>query len=204
MQLPRIQPLAPKGIANAFDHPEWLFELKHDGFRALAYVDRGKVELVSRTGHVYRAFADLVAGIATALPKTRVVLDGEIVCLDDEGRSQFYGLRRRNASASFYAFDAAWLNGRDLRDRPLFDRKAILEKLLPSIGKDILVAQYLVGTGIGLFQAVCERDCEGIVAKWAPSPYGELRGKSPWLKVLNPNYSQREGRHELFEKRRTA
>ncbi len=177
---PSIAPLAPTRVRTPFDHREWLFELKHDGFRALAYVDDARVQLVSRTGHVYRAFERLAAAIGASIPGCRAILDGELVCLGPDGRSQPYTLLRRREPPSLYVFDLLWLDGRDLRDQPLRRRKVLLEELVA--GADgLLRAQHVIGRGVDLFCEVCARDCEGIVAKWAESPYREL-GRSPWLR----------------------
>jgi bifunctional non-homologous end joining protein LigD len=78
-----------------FDHPDWLFELKYDGFRALAYVDNGGVQLVSRKGNVYKPFANLCAALAQTL--SPAVLDGEIVHMGADGRPQFYDLLKRRS-----------------------------------------------------------------------------------------------------------
>jgi bifunctional non-homologous end joining protein LigD len=93
-------------VAAPFDDAAWVFEMKHDGFRALAYIGDGRCNLVSRKNNVYKSFAALCA----ELPGLRVknaVLDGEIVCLDDEGRSRFNTLLRRRGQPAFYAFDFA-------------------------------------------------------------------------------------------------
>ena len=98
--------------------------MKFDGFRALAYVDDGHCELVSRKGHTYKRFQDLAQGIATDLNAANAVLDGEIVCLDDQGRSQFYDLMFHRGKPYFYAFDLLYVDGVDLRELPLVERKA--------------------------------------------------------------------------------
>jgi len=90
------------------------------------------------------------------------------------------------------------LGRRDLRDVPLVRRKALLHDLLPSGRDGILVADHIVGRGVDLFAEIRRRDCEGIVGKWARSPYRLLAGKSPWVKILNGDYGQRVGRHEFF------
>ncbi len=196
--VPGIDPLPLGRLPHAFDHPEWIFEWKADGFRCLAYIVPGKrAVLVSRKGHVYKSFAPLRDALATALPFP-AVLDGELVCLDAEGRTVFSTLLRRREPPRFYCFDVLWADGRDYRELPLIQRKAVLETLIPKPTPHLFVAQHVVGRGHDLFAAVCERDCEGIVAKWATSPYRLLGGRSPWQKVLNPRYSQRERRHKLF------
>ncbi|HVO64315.1 MAG TPA: hypothetical protein VMT53_25570, partial [Terriglobales bacterium] len=91
-----------------FSHPDWLFEIKHDGFRALLYSDKDGVQLVSRRGNVFKSFPGLCEGLTRDLKGRRCVLDGEIVCLDGQGRSQFNELLFRRGEPFFYAFDILW------------------------------------------------------------------------------------------------
>lgn len=122
--LPRITPIAPTRIRAPFDDPDFVWELKHDGFRALAYVESGSCQLISRKNIVYKSFT----GLATALAGLRVknaILDGELVVLGSDGRSQFMDLmRRRTQTALYYVFDMPWADGVDLRPLPLFGAKA--------------------------------------------------------------------------------
>jgi bifunctional non-homologous end joining protein LigD len=129
------------------------------------------------------------------------LLDGEIVCLDPEGRPQFYDLLRHRGEAFFYAFDLLSLDGRDLRSLPLVERKAQLERIVTADSR-LLYVRHLEADGTGLFATVCQNDLEGIVGKWKHGPYldGSNRNTT-WCKVLNPDYSQRAGRDELFKKR---
>jgi hypothetical protein len=113
-----------------FDHHDWIFELKYDGFRALAHIDSGKCRLVSRKGTVYRSFPQLCAAIGAVIPG-EAVLDGEIVHLDVEGKPQFYDLMRRRNPQHYYAFDLLCLDGRDLRDICLVERKRLLRRAGP-------------------------------------------------------------------------
>src|SRR6516165_1458723 len=102
-------------VAAPFDNPDWLFEIKHDGFRALAYISDGACTLISRRHNRYKTFR----GLRESLAKLEIpaILDGEIVCLDTNGKSHFMPLlaRRARAEASFYAFDLLWLGDKDLR-----------------------------------------------------------------------------------------
>jgi len=107
---PRIQPINPTRIAAPFDHPDFLFELKHDGFRAVAYISAGKCELVSRRDNVYKSFERLREALAS-VHLTDAILDGEIVYLDSEGRRVFKDVMHRRGDPIFYAFDFLWLNG---------------------------------------------------------------------------------------------
>jgi bifunctional non-homologous end joining protein LigD len=115
-----------------FDSSDWIFELKHDGFRALTYIADGRCQLVSRKNNPYKSFGRLREALA-GLRLRDAVLDGEIVCLDDEGRSQFNQLLRRRGTPVFYAFDLLWLNGEDLRQLPLVRRKERLRRLIVSM-----------------------------------------------------------------------
>jgi bifunctional non-homologous end joining protein LigD len=106
-------------LPGPFSDPDWLFEINHDGFRSLAYVQDNAVDLVSRRRYVYKSFAFLRESIARDIRARNAVLDGEIVCLDERGHTQFNTLMRRRGDARFYAFDLLWLNGEDLRTLPL-------------------------------------------------------------------------------------
>ena len=97
---------------EAFTHPDWIFEIKYDGFRSFARVAGGQAELISRRRNVYKSFAPLCADLTRAMAERTALPDGEIVCLDPEGRPQFYDLLRRRGDAFFYAFDLLWLDGR--------------------------------------------------------------------------------------------
>ena len=185
-------------VPEPFDHPDWLFELKYDGFRAMAYIERSKAELLSRKGNAHESFETLRAQLATL--GHDVILDGEITVLDGDGRPQFRDLVRRRGEPVFYAFDCLWLDGRDLRNLPLIVRKGILEGIVPR-DSPLLYASHVEKSGVDLHRQVRDRDQEGIVCKHSMSTYAS--DELPWIKVLNPNYSQREGRRELFERKRT-
>src|SRR5262249_29641991 len=119
--LPTVAPLPLLRRREPFDDRAWIFELKLDGFRALAYIECGEARLVSRNGNTFRKFA----GLCDALARLRgrdAILDGEIVCLDDDGRPSFDALYYRRREPCFFAFDLPWLDGRDLRGLPLLER----------------------------------------------------------------------------------
>ena len=194
-QFPTIRLAIPTRIAAPFDDPAWVFELKHDGFRALASIGDRRCDLISRKNNVYKSFAALCAELA-GLPVKNAVLDGEIVVLDGEGRSQFNQLLHRRGQPAFYAFELLFLNNQDLRQLPLIQRKARLRKLIEkSRCPVILYAQHVEEHGTGLYREICRRDLEGIICKRKRSEYSATAG---WLKVMNPNYTQHEGRHEMF------
>lgn len=197
MKLPRIQPINPTRIAAPFDDPEFLAEIKHDGFRATAYLGVGACHLVSRKQVVYKSFAPLCALMAQ-LPVHDAILDGELCVIDGEGRSQFMTLmRRRSKDVCYYAFDLLWLNGTDWRQQPLLARKAELRKLVHD-RPGFLYADHLQGKAVELFAACCRNDLEGVVIKHIAGPYSEA--PCSWVKVLNPDYTQKRGRREMFDK----
>jgi bifunctional non-homologous end joining protein LigD len=194
---PRIQPINPSRIASAFDDEDWVFELKHDGFRAVAYIEDGSCRLILRKQIQYKSFAGLAKAMAT-LPVKNAILDGELVCLDSDGRSQFRQLmRRKSQDVCFYAFDLLWLNGKDLRGLPLVERKNRLRQVVRG-RTGFLYAEHVPIKGKDLYQVICREDLEGIVAKHKDGPY--TSAPMSWFKCLNPNYSQHRGRREMFDK----
>jgi bifunctional non-homologous end joining protein LigD len=127
-------------------------------------------------------------------------LDGEVVCLDSNGVSQFNQLIGRRHEPIFYAFDLLWLNCEDLRRLPLLERTKRLEKLVKkSKCHELLYAHHVEKDGAALFEAICAKDLEGIVAKRKNSIYRNNRKE--WMETKSPNYSQAEGRHELFKRK---
>jgi bifunctional non-homologous end joining protein LigD len=186
-------------VKEPFDDTDYIFELKHDGFRAVAYLYNGECKLISRNMRFMR-FDSLRKALAK-LPVLDAILDGEIVCLDNEGISRFNHLLNGKQPV-FYAFDLLWINGEDIRQSPLLERKQRLSGLIRSGQFErIVCAQHIDGTGKQFFQEICARDLEGIVAKRKLSIYKD--DGNGWLKVKNRSYSQMEGRHELLTRKRS-
>jgi bifunctional non-homologous end joining protein LigD len=115
-------------VREPFDHPNYIFELKHDGCRAIAYLQNGECKLVSRNQRNL-GFEALKRSLAK-LPVENAILDGEIICVDAKGVSQFNQLLSRKGEPVFYAFDLLWLDGEDLREMPLVERKKRLARLV--------------------------------------------------------------------------
>ena len=186
--LPKLTPIRLLERAAPFDDPDFIFELKYDGFGAVAYIEHGTAKLISRKRNRYKRFDDLCAGLAGAVKVKDAIIDGEIVCLDDAGVPRFDWLLHRRHPPSFAAFE------------PLLERKTALRKIIPSASPFVLYADFVVDRGVGLFRAACERDLEGIVAKRTEEPYADnLR----WVKIKNLGYSQAVGRGEKFRRGRT-
>jgi bifunctional non-homologous end joining protein LigD len=203
MDLPQIRPMVLARAKEAFDHPEWLFEPKLDGLRALAYVDAGECRLVSRKKHIYKSFQPLCAAIAQGLKVENAILDGEIVCVGPDGHPIFNQLLYRRGSPYLYAFDILWLNGHDLRKLPLVERKRRLRRLIPQQPFPVPYTDHQDGHGAELYEAACSLDLEGIVAKWKHGAYVGDEAATSWVKIKNPAYSQSRGRHEQFTRVRS-
>jgi len=168
----------------AGDH--WLHEIKYDGYRALAAIGGGRVRIFTRSGQDWTA---KFAGVARALQDldvTSVLLDGEIVVLDEKGRSSFarlqHGLKGGKVPLTYFVFDLLELDGKSLRKEPLVRRKEMLHKLLKSPPDGIRYSDDVVGRGAEVFAKACRLGLEGIVSKRADSPYVSRRTKS-WLKI---------------------
>ena len=199
MNLPHVTPMPLARLATPFDHPDFIFEPKMDGFRAVAYVEGGACRLISRNRNMFKTFKPLAKAIAQDLAGRSAILDGEIVRPGPDGRPLFYELMQRRGPFCFYAFDLVWLDARDLRGRPLLERKALLRKLLPLRPRAVRYVEH-VASGTELFRAVCELDMEGIVAKQAAGLYTPER--TSWVKIKNRAYSQALGRSDFFDRRR--
>jgi bifunctional non-homologous end joining protein LigD len=188
-------------VKEPFDNPDYVFELKHDGFRAVVYIQNGECKLISRNQRNL-GFASLRKNLA----KLRVedaIIDGEIICIDGNGVSQFNELFSRKGEPVLYAFDLLWLNGVDLRQEPLLRRKRRLEKLVRTSGLRIMYAQHVEGDGKDLFREICRLDLEGIVGKRKSGSYKD--DGNDWVKIKNKTYSQAEGRSEkMFPKPSSA
>jgi bifunctional non-homologous end joining protein LigD len=176
-----------------FSSDDWLFEIKWDGIRALAVIEDGTTKLVARSARSisfeYPEFRDL----AKYIRARTAVLDGEIVVLDDKGRSSFQRLQGRfgveNPSeklqaqlpVTYYFFDVLYCDGFDVRRSPLIERKQLLQKLVIT-NERIRISDHQIGNGLELFEAAISNGLEGLVAKRTSSPYPEGR-TSNWLKL---------------------
>jgi len=153
--------------------------------------------MFSRRGNHFRRFDQLCRQIRAELPRREAILDGEVVAINGNGRVDFYGLMRGEGFLAYAVFDLLWLNGRDLRPRPWSQRKRRLARLIPARSSSIILVPSFGQHGRELFEAACQLDLEGIIAKRKADPYGQ---ETAWLKIKNPAYTQAEGRGELFER----
>jgi len=132
---------------------------------------------------------------ARALNIDDAILDGEIIAADETGRSLFIDLLRGTRAPTYVAFDVVWLHGIDLRPLPLRERRRALQVLLPKRSPIVSEALSVEGRGCELFELMCANDLEGIVAKRLADPYDP---RVKWHKIKNRDYSQKEGRGDLF------
>ena len=183
-----------------FDDWDWIFELKHDGFRALAVIERGQCRFFSRKKHRLTGHQDLRAALVKEVNAEAAILDGELVVVDHLGRSVFAEMVRRRHPARYFAFDLLSLNGEDLTKLPLLARKEKLKRILPSRSPHVLYVDHSRGNGTALYRLACQLDLEGIVAKRAASKYADNPNVRDWIKIKNPAYSQKEGRGDLFKR----
>ena len=177
--------MAAQVVKQLPEGAEWLYELKFDGYRALLLKDGKRVELRSRNDkNLTRMYPD-VAAAGLRLKADRVMLDGEIVAIDAQGRPSFQALQHRGShrvhQIVFYAFDVLHLNGRDLLQEPLTRRKAQLPALLE--GSVIRLSQELSGTAAVVVQAVKDVGLEGVVAKRRDSLYVPGERSGDWQKL---------------------
>jgi bifunctional non-homologous end joining protein LigD len=162
---------------------EWLYEVKFDGYRALAYVHRGDCRLVSRNDKdLTERFGAVAEALVKATKSPDAVLDGEICRLDPDGRSSFSELQQGSGPLVYYAFDLLELDGEPLVGLPLAERKARLETLLDRRNRTVRLS-VAFDDGEALLAAARERGLEGIVAKRAESPYAPGRRTRDWLKI---------------------
>jgi ATP-dependent DNA ligase len=156
-------PLSALRIHSTID---WLFELKLDGFRAIAHIEGHHCKLVSRRGHTFKHWPMLTNELAHAVRCDSAILDGEICCLDEHGRSDFKKLLFRRDWPFFFALDLLELNGCDLHQLPLIERKIRLKRIMPKMDSRVRYVDHIVGSGKKFFERACAEDLEGIVGKW--------------------------------------
>jgi bifunctional non-homologous end joining protein LigD len=170
--LATLRTVAPSG-------PGWIHEIKFDGYRIQARLDHGEVRLLTRKGLDWKAKFPNIADAVAALPAETALLDGEIVVEDDRGVSNFSMLQAALKDGSrdrfvYYVFDLLYRDGRDLRDRPLIERKAELKQLIESAkipGDAIRYSEHFDEDGSLVLRQACRMTLEGIVSKRAAAPY---------------------------------
>src|SRR4051812_23745299 len=190
-----FQPMTATLVAQPFENANWVFEPKLDGLRTLVYFDGREVRLISRNEKPQEGmFPDVAAALRTAL-RPPAVVDGEIVCFDDRGRTSFRALQQRfhlkdageirtrseRYPAFIFLFDLLWLDGRDVTAEPLSERKRLLRRVGRWSGR-VRWTESVAEKGTRQFRAACRRGEEGIIGKLATAPY--VAGRSAaWVKI---------------------
>ena len=178
-----------------FDDKDYIYELKLDGIRCLAYIDAKSVNLRNKRNKDVTAIYPELAEMNKCVKK-RVILDGELVVLDKDGKPDFYALQRRslmadsfkiglparNAPVQFVAYDIIYFDGQDLTDKPLTERKAILSKAVKE-GYNLSVSTYIEEMGTAFFEIAKAQELEGIVAKRKGGLYHIGKRTRDWLKI---------------------
>jgi bifunctional non-homologous end joining protein LigD len=189
-----LKPMLATLIDKPFDDPDWLYEVKWDGYRALAYLQKGKADLRSRNNNHFNEKFYPVHIALTQWPVNAIV-DGEIVVVNEKGLSQFGDLQNWTSEADgellFYVFDILWFNGVDLMELPLIERREILRQLVPE--NDIIkYSENFEATGTDFFEVAQKIGLEGMIAKKADSSYIPDSRSKLWLKIKT------EQRHEAI------
>jgi bifunctional non-homologous end joining protein LigD len=184
----KVKPMLATLIDEPFNRENWLFEIKWDGYRAIAEIDDRGVALYSRNHKSFaRQFSPLVKSLQSLRPPGhQAVLDGEIVVLDEQGKSSFQLLQNYAKTGTgplrYCVFDLLELDGRNLRAKPLTERKALLSEILAD-QPDVILSEHVEERGTAFFQAAVEQGLEGLIAKDGRSPYREGHRGLEWLKI---------------------
>jgi bifunctional non-homologous end joining protein LigD len=180
-----VEPMLATLVDEPFDKPGWLYEVKWDGFRAIALIKKGEPELSSRNS---KSFNDKFYPIYNELKtwKKEAVLDGEIVSVDEKGMADFSSLQNWRSEADgtliYYVFDILWYDGKDTTQLPLIERKELLKNILPE-SPNIKFSESFETSGLEFFKLAEEMSLEGIMAKKSDSLYTQGIRSKEWLKI---------------------
>jgi bifunctional non-homologous end joining protein LigD len=183
-----IEPCLPSAAERPPSGPDWVHEIKHDGYRLMARRDSVGIRLLTRNGHDWADRYPAIVEAVNALKARSCLIDGEAVVCDDNGLAVFERLRyqRGGRTVFLYAFDLLELDGTDLRREPFETRKATLASLLRASLPGLRLNEHLTHPGDVVFRHACKMGLEGIVSKRLGSRYRS--GRSPdWLKFKNPD-----------------
>ena len=180
-----LEPMLATLVKEPFDDPDWLFEVKWDGYRAVAAIQGGHVSLTSRNRlSLNHKFAPVMASLQTF--HFDAVLDGEVVSVDDQGRANFQLLQNYQKTGRgyliYYVFDLLYFQGHELLHLPLVRRQELLKQVLPA-DPHVKFSDHVVKDGKLFFQVVKDKGLEGILAKHSRSVYKPGRRSRQWLKI---------------------
>ncbi|MET3977918.1 bifunctional non-homologous end joining protein LigD [Mucilaginibacter sp. UYP25] len=181
-----IKPMLATLVNEPFDDPEWVYEVKWDGYRTLGFVNKGEVQLLSRNN---KDFNEKYYPLKKLLETwgLNVVIDGEILVLNDKGVSNFGALQNWRSEADgelvLYVFDILWYEGKNLMDLPLVERQAIMRDVIPTDDDRVRISQTFKANGTEFFEAAGKIGLEGIMAKRGSSTYAPDNRSKDWLKI---------------------
>ncbi len=181
-----MKPMLATLIDKPFEEPGWLYEIKWDGYRSIALVNNGKVNLISRNN---KSFNEKFYPVTEALRKWKInaVLDGEVVVLNKKGIAHFGSLQNWRSEAdgdlTYYIFDLLWHEGYDLKKLPLYQRRQMLQKLIPPNNDTIRLSENFETSAASFLNAASKMGMEGIMAKKADSLYHPGERSKDWLKI---------------------
>ncbi|WP_422003470.1 DNA ligase D [Reyranella sp.] len=181
-----IEPMLATATETAPSGTGWLHEIKHDGYRLQAHLEKGSVKLFSRQGLDWTERFPVIEHALSEVPAKVAIIDGEVVVQTATGVASFPmlvdALKTGGGDMQFYGFDLLYLDGYDLREAPLTARKAALETLLGGLGHRVRYSEHIAGDGAAVFRHASRLGLEGIISKRAGDPYRSGRSKG-WLKV---------------------
>jgi bifunctional non-homologous end joining protein LigD len=182
----KVKPMLATLVNEPFDDPDWSYEVKWDGYRALAYVNGGNIELTSRNN---KSFTEKYYPLAAVMQEWTInaVLDGEILVIGKDGKANFGALQNWRSEADgdlvYYAFDILWYEGKNLMDLPLLERQTFLKEILPVDNDHVRISQIFTANGLEFFEAAEKMGLEGIMAKRLISTYKPDSRSKDWLKI---------------------
>ncbi|MFL5789588.1 MAG: DNA ligase D [Flavisolibacter sp.] len=180
-----LTPMLATLIEEPFDDDKWIFEIKWDGYRAVAYLKSNKTEIISRNN---TPFTERYSPVSNALNELGVdaVLDGEIVAINNKGLADFQLLQNWQntpVQLQYFIFDILWLNGYDLTNLPLIERKNILKNIVPEENEVLKYSDHVEGKGKQFFKIATDKGLEGIMGKKAQSKYVPASRTPDWVKI---------------------
>lgn len=181
-----IKPMLATLVDEPFDHPDWIYEVKWDGYRAMGFISKGEVELLSRNN---KSFNEKFYPLYEILSRWTInaVVDGEILVLNEKGVSDFGSLQNWRSEADgelvYYVFDLLWYEGKNLMQLPLVQRQNILKEILPADDDNVRISKVFNASGTEFFKAAGRMGLEGIIAKKSDSLYSPGLRSREWFKI---------------------
>lgn len=181
-----MKPMLATLVDEPFDDPDWLYEVKWDGYRALCYIQNGQVDIMSRNNKSFNEKYYPMTKLLSTF-SFNAVLDAELVVLNEKGISDFSAMQNWRSEVdgdlALVVFDLLWYEGKSLMDLPFVERHAILKEVLPTDDDRIRLSEVFATSGIDFLEAATKIGLEGIMAKKAPSPYQSNNRTRDWLKI---------------------